>query len=58
LLNKLEAKWFESASFGSQWVICDQLAMAVVLNEKVVQKHLDCYVNITISFLSRQDLSL
>jgi hypothetical protein len=41
----VESRWHENLSFGTQWVICDQLAMAVVLNNKVVKKSHDCFVS-------------
>lgn len=38
LLNKLEQKWVDMKSFGEQWILCDQLTMAVLIRPEVAKK--------------------
>ena len=38
LMNKAEVKWYERKSFGEQYILCDQLTMAVLIRPKVAAK--------------------
>ena len=38
LLNKLEKKWDVERLFGDQWILCDQLTMAVLIRPEVAKK--------------------
>ena len=38
LLNKLEKKWDDERRFGDQWILCDQLTMAVLIRPAVAKK--------------------
>ena len=45
LLNRLEEKWHQDKEFGDQWVLCDQLIMAVALDQACVQESQNCHVS-------------
>lgn len=46
LLNKLEDKWEKERAFGDQWILCDQLIMAVVLDEGCIAESQNCHVSL------------
>jgi len=49
LMNKAEVKWYEKKSFGDQYILCDQLTMAVLIRPKVAAKtilHEGCSVEL------------
>ena len=45
LLNRLEEKWHQDKEFGDQWVLCDQLIMAVALDQACVKESQNCHVS-------------
>ena len=45
LLNRLEEKWERERDFGDQWILCDQLIMAVALDENCVVESQNCHVS-------------
>jgi len=44
LLNLLEDKWEKERDFGDQWILCDQLIVAVALDQNCVLESLECHV--------------
>ena len=58
LMNKAEEQWYEKKYFGEQYILCDQLTMAVFIRPKVAAKRIlhqvrekDTYTSILPSIL-------